>query len=155
MAYSARGDFMSVQEETVNKAPLLGFLVDDSGSQIRVQVADGTWIIDRSDIEKLSDWENPVAVDISGRAVQVIVRSGSTIGFLQSIKVTASDRPMTLPEGFSKVLGEERLRELSETWGAQNDLQTLATDAGNSPTVCDWSDPNGFGLIIKIDDCRD
>jgi hypothetical protein len=146
---------MSVQKETVNKAPLLGFLVDDSDSQISVQVSDGTWIIDRADIDQLSDWENPVAVNISGRAVQVIVRSGSTIGFLQSIKVTAIDRPMTLPEGFSKILGGERVRELSETWGAQNQLEAVATDAGNSPSVCDWSDPNGFGLILKVDDCRD
>jgi hypothetical protein len=147
---------MSAQETYADKAPLLGFLVEESDSEIRVQVAGGTWIIDRADVEDMSDWDDPpVAVDIEGRAVQVVARSGATLGFLQPIKVTAGDRPMTLPAGVSKILGGERLRELSETWGAQYDLEVLPADVGNSPTVCDCSDPNGFGLIIKTDDCRD
>jgi len=146
---------MSAQETYADTTPLLGFLVQESDSEIRVDVGGGTWIIDRADIEHMSDWENPPAIDIEGRAVQVVAKSGATLGFLQPVKVTASDRPMTLPEGFTKILGGERLRELSESWGAQYDLEVAPSDIGQSPTVCDYDDPSGFGTIVKTDDCRD
>lgn len=138
-----------------DKAPLLGFLVEESDTEVRVRVSGGDWIIQRGDVEALSDWEDAVQVDFDGRAVQVLTKSGATLGFLQSVKVTASDRPMTLPESISKLVGDARMRELSDAWGAQYDMTVVDPDVGQSPTVCDVSDPNGFGLVIKTDDCRD
>lgn len=146
---------MSTEETISDQAPLLGFVVKESDSKIHVRVSGGDWVIRREDIDSMSDWENHTAVDIKGRAVQVMPKSGATLGFLQSVKVTARDRPMTLPEGFSKLLGSDRVTELGRSWGVQHDLQVIDEAIGASPTVCDWDDPSGFGTIVKTDDCRD
>lgn len=146
---------MGAASNRQEEAPLLGFLTEESGAEVRVRVSGGTWIIRRDDIDSMSDWRSPVVVDFGGRAVSIQVKPGATIGFLQQVVIGASDRPMTLPEGFGRILGAERLKELSETWGATNDIHVVEPDVGSSPTVCDCSDPNGFGLIIKTDDCKD
>jgi hypothetical protein len=62
---------------------------------------------------------------------------------------------MTLPENLSVLVGADRMRELGESWGAQYDMLVDSRAVGQSPTVCDCSDPNGFGLVIKTDDCQD
>jgi hypothetical protein len=150
-----RGTDMSAQATYNDKAPLLGFLVEQSDLEIKVRVSGGEWVIRRDDVESMSDWDSAIAVDFEGRPVQVVAKSGATLGFMQSVTVMASERPMTLPEGLSRLVGDQRMRELSDAWGAQFDLQVVDPDVGQSPTVCDCSDPNGFGLVIKTDDCRD
>ena len=146
---------MNAQGTSTDKAPLLGFLVKENDSEIRVRVSGGEWVINRDDVDSLQDWTDAIAVDFDGRGVQVFTKAGATLGWLQTVQVNASDRPMTLPENLSKLVGDVRMNELADAWGAQFDLQVVDPDVGASPTVCDVSDPNGFGLIIKTDDCRD
>lgn len=146
---------MNTLRAHTDRAPLLGFLVNESDSEIRVRVSGGEWLISRDDVDSLEDWTEASAVDFEGRAVQVVTKTGATLGFLQSVQVKVSDRPMTLPDGLSKLVGDVRMNELGNAWGAQYDLAVVDPDVGQSPTVCDFSDPNGFGLIIKTDDCLD
>lgn len=138
-------------------APLLGFLVGESDSEIRVRVAGGTWLIDRSDVESMDDWDDPVSVDFEGRPVRVTARSGATLGFLQSMTIESSDRPLTRLKRASTLFGAEHLEGLSKTWGAQHEFadDQVTLEAGGSPSVCEREDPSGFGMILFPCDCKD
>jgi hypothetical protein len=136
--------------------PLKGFLARESDGEVRVDVSGGTWIVQRADIEHQSDWEDaPKSLDASGKAVQVAIRPGARIGFLQSVTVQALDRPITLPEQYSKVAGSDSMSKMTEQWGRTHGFELdvkVAEEAGHTSVSC-WDSPGGFGTTCKGDDC--
>lgn len=138
-----------------DNAPLLGFLVEEDEDRITVRVDGGRWIIDRTDVVSLSDWDDAFPVAFPGRPVAVVTRSGASLGFLQTVTVDDTDRPMTLPAGMSALVGEQGLAQMAEAWGTAHAVSFDSEAVGQSPTVCDCTPVGEFGMIIKTDDCRD
>jgi hypothetical protein len=135
--------------------PLQGFLVDESDKELRVGVTHGVWIIDRADVESLSDWEDPIKADFDGRPVQVVTRPGATLGFLQSVKVQPVDRPMTLSEQGARIFGSDQLQRMTQAWGGKLGFEVALRARARSPSASCWDSPGGWGMTCAADDCMD
>ena len=72
-----------------------------------MRVAGGTWILGRSDIESMSDWDDPVEVDFDGRPVEIVAKGRARRRALQRVVVKPVDRPMTLSDKGSQLLGKK------------------------------------------------
>lgn len=136
-------------------APLRGFLVEENERELRIKVAGGTWLLGRDDVSSVEDWDDAISVDFDGRPVSVTTKPGSTIGFLQRVKVAEVERPMTLTQEGAKLFGNEMLDRMTKDWGGQMGFEMVADGAGSSPSACCWEDPSGWGMICKADDCQD
>ncbi|WP_405165256.1 hypothetical protein OG203_09180 [Nocardia sp. NBC_01499] len=136
--------------------PLQGLLVAESERDITVRVAEGTWTFRRSDVLRVLDSPLPdglsrvpdgvaalpdgttaaVASEHDGRPVLVDIRAGATADFTRRLRIDLVDRPMTLTEAPSAALGDEQLRELTETWADRLQLVDLAGAHGATFTYC-------------------
>jgi hypothetical protein len=141
--------------ETYSDAPpLQGFLQDESDEEVRISVPGGTWVVKRSDLVGLEDWKDPVG-EGDGRPVQAEVRSGAVIGFNQSVKVEPRERPMTMPDKLSQVVGMDVLREMGNAWAGRLGFKAVVdAGAGSSPSACCWETGN-WGMDCSPDDCMD
>lgn len=138
----------------MSNTPLKGFLAAEDDREVRVDVRDGTWIIPRSDIESLSEWENAPAAAHAHKPVQVVIKPGSKIGFLRMMTVHPLERPFTLPEHYSKLIGNRDLSEMAQQWGLRQGFKVVEPlGFGPHDTVSCWEDPSGWGLVCQGDDC--
>lgn len=137
----------------MSNVPLKGYLADESDREIRVHVRRGTWIIPKSDIETLSDWKDSPGVMESLRPIQVVIKPGSTIGFLQKFVVEPMDRPFTLPAHYSELVGNKDLSLLANEWGLRHGFSIdEPISADGHDTVSCWGEPGGWGLHCEADD---
>lgn len=144
----------------MTNTPLRGLLASDADGEVRINVPGGTWVIQRADIERQSDWANPtVAASAAGDAgtpVEVVVRPGASIGWLQTLTIELLVRPMTLPDRYRNVVGSEDLSRQSEEWGRTHGFafdRVVVAEAGHTSVSC-WDHPSGFGTVCQGDDCQ-
>lgn len=109
-------------------APLFGFLIAESEAELRVQVVGGTWIVRPEDAE-VTAWDTPVGTG-EGRPVELRVRSGASVQYLQTLQVLAAGRPMTIPEKMVEAIGQEEVDAMARSWAVSLalDLKTLGAD---------------------------
>ncbi|MEU2122192.1 hypothetical protein [Nocardia niwae] len=130
--------------------PLQGLLVAESDRQISVRVAEGTWTFSRSDVLRVIDSVAPHA-DQDGRPVLVDIRAGATADFTRRLRIDLVDRPMTIPESPSEALGDEQLRQLTETWADRLQLVDSPGAGGATFTYCQTKTINGSDDGINCD----
>lgn len=130
--------------------PLQGMLVAESDRQISVRVAEGTWTFSRSDVLRVVDSTAPHA-DQDGRQVLVDIRAGATADFTRRLRIDLVDRPMTIPESPSEALGDEQLRQLTETWADRLQLVDCPGAGGATFTYCQTKSMNGSDDGINCD----
>ncbi|GAA5053359.1 hypothetical protein [Nocardia callitridis] len=130
--------------------PLHGMLVGESEREITVRVAEGTWTFCRSDVLRVRDsartvetgpadstaTQPDIAYPAEGRPVLVDIRAGATADFTRRLRIEVVERPMTIPETPSPALGDEQLRELTESWAARMRLDDRPGLGGASFTYC-------------------
>ncbi|MGW4327127.1 hypothetical protein ACWEKR_14660 [Nocardia sp. NPDC004573] len=131
-------------------APLQGVLVAESDREISVRVAEGTWTFCRSDVLRVVDSAVPQA-DQDGRPVLVDIRAGATADFTRRLRIDLVDRPMTIPESPSAALGDEQLRQLTETWADRLQLVDCPGAGGATYTYCQTKSINGSDDGINCD----
>ena len=132
---------------------LKGFLVSESGEEVRVRVDTGTWVISPKDIESMEDWRTPPE-GYEGKPVQVTVRQGAELGWLQTFTVESMDLPLTLPNEFPHAAGTTELQALTMSW-ANGIGFTPSLRRETTPSYSAWVSEGGWGLTIKADDCQD
>jgi hypothetical protein len=130
--------------------PLQGLLVAESDRQISVRVAEGTWTFSRSDVLRVVDSAAPRA-EQDGRPVLVDIRAGATADFTRRLRIDLVDRPMTIPESPSEALGDEQLRQLTETWADRLQLVDCPGSGGATFTYCQTKSINGSDDGINCD----
>ncbi|MBF6073940.1 hypothetical protein ACWDSF_08585 [Nocardia beijingensis] len=130
--------------------PLQGLLVAESDRQISVRVAEGTWTFSRSDVLRVVDSAAPHA-EQDGRPVLVDIRAGATADFTRRLRIDLVDRPMTIPESPSEALGDEQLRQLTETWADRLQLVDCPGAGGATFTYCQTKSMNGSDDGINCD----
>lgn len=130
--------------------PLQGLLVAESDRQISVRVAEGTWTFSRSDVLRVVDSAAPHA-EQGGRPVLVDIRAGATADFTRRLRIDLVDRPMTIPESPSEALGDEQLRQLTETWADRLQLVDCPGAGGATFTYCQTKSMNGSDDGINCD----
>jgi hypothetical protein len=140
--------------DKMENTALRGFLGNESDAEVRIDVPAGTWIIQRADVERLSDWQEAPSVHGFGRAVQVVVKPGATIGLLTSVTVQPLDRPLALSESGSNLVDSETFTELSQDWGRTHGfgIDEKVAESLSHTTVCCWQEgPSHFEC--RNDDC--
>ncbi|MBF6167596.1 hypothetical protein IU486_22950 [Streptomyces gardneri] len=131
-------------------APLQGLLVAESDREISVRVAEGTWTFCRSDVLRVIDSAVPHA-DPDGRPVLVDIRAGATADFTRRLRIDLVDRPMTIPESPSEALGDDQLRQLTESWADRLQLVDYPGTSGATFTYCQTKSINGSDDGINCD----
>ncbi|AFU03470.1 hypothetical protein AW168_15605 [Nocardia brasiliensis] len=118
--------------------PLHGLLVAESERDISVRVAEGTWTFRRSDVLRVLDSAVPegVRAERGARPVLVDIRVGATADFTRRLRIDVVDRPMTMQQAPSAALGDEQLRELTESWADRLNLVDLPGTNGATFTYC-------------------
>lgn len=140
----------------MTNTPLKGLLASDADGEVRINVPGGTWVIQRADIERQSEWANPTVAEEGGKPVEVVVRVGASIGWLQTLTIESLERPMTLPDRYRAVVGSEDLARQSEEWGRAHGFafnRVVTAEAGHTSVSC-WDHPSGFGTVCQGDDCQ-
>lgn len=101
-------------------APLRGLLTEESETDVRIQVDGGVWVIPKADAEIAERVGS--SGETAGRAVEVRVRAGASVQFVQTLEVVAAGRPMTLSDDLAKALGHEQLEEMARSWATRLQL---------------------------------
>ena len=140
----------------MTNTPLKGLLASDADGEVRINVPGGTWVIQRADIERQTEWANPTVAEEGGKPVEVVVRPGASIGWLQTLTIESLERPMTLPDRYRAVVGSDDLSRQSEEWGRAHGFafnRVVTAEAGHTSVSC-WDHPSGFGTVCQGDDCQ-
>lgn len=126
---------------------LHGMLIAESDTDITVRVADGTWTFRRDDVLRMleSDSTDPAP----GRPVLIDLRPGTTAEFTRTLRIDVVDRPMTLACPPSPALGDELLRELTESWA--DELHLLDAHDAATFTYCQTKSHAGSDDGINCD----
>lgn len=132
---------------------LQGFLVDETERQVKIAVPHGAWLISRDDVVSIAEWENPIG-NLDGRPVEATIRPGAQIDFLQSVKVATADRPLTLTDSLSEIVGRRELDEMARSWAGRMGFDLVQPGGESSPSACCW-ETGTWGMECQPDDCMD
>ncbi len=138
-------------QEAPHHAVLRGYLIEDNPTTIHVEDDQGSWIIKKSDIEKMEDWDG-TDFDSKGKAVSVFIKDKAVLSEITPMTIDLKKKPITItdPRKTSSVEGNEILQKLGERYARY--LGFKPSDFVAAVTVCCYQ-TGSFGLDCSGDDC--
>jgi hypothetical protein len=152
--------------------PLRGYLVREDDDRMWIQDREGTWIVDKADLQTRESWDG-IDPRYSGDPVCVFIRQGAEIYEVRPYKIQlgGSFSLRNLQER-SSVVGTEEMRAKEEQWlrnlGARHlgftEDETLAPlttgslkdGGGGTGSMCCYriEHADGAGTLCEVDDCH-